>query len=143
MDDFFFTALLEALVNGQVVQFLSIGDEIGFPVVPEKTVWGTLIIVFLVILIDTVHQTISIPIEKREKAIKLLTEVCDAGTVTVLKLQQLTDLLNLLVTAIVPGRMFTRRMYVKYGNWNMKQHYHINVGRELKADYLVSSGIPS
>ena len=39
--------------------------------------------------------------------------------------------------AIIPGRTFTRRMYTKYSFPNLKQHYHINVDRELKGDCLV------
>ena len=64
LDDFFFAALLEALCNNHVDVFLKICDEIGFPVTLEKTVWGTTVIVFLDILIDTEHQTISIPMKK-------------------------------------------------------------------------------
>ena len=58
VDDFFFTALLEAMCNGQVYEFLKIRDEIRFPVAPEKTVWGMTIIIFLGILINTETQTI-------------------------------------------------------------------------------------
>ena len=95
-------------------EFLRICDEIGFPVSPEKTVWATTIIVFLGILIDTLQQTISVPVEKRQKAIELLSAMINSCTTMVLKLQQLTGLLNFLATAIVPGRKFTQRMYTKY-----------------------------
>ena len=89
---------------------------------PEKTVWATNIIVFLGILIDTISQTISIPIKKCEKALNQLNYVINARTVTVLELQQLTGLLNFISRAVVPGTAFTRRMYVKYAN----------IGRKLK-----------
>ena len=39
LDDFILGALLEALCNGQVQEFLKICDQIKFPVAPEKTVW--------------------------------------------------------------------------------------------------------
>ena len=72
LDDFFFAALLAVLCNNQVQKFLNLYDEIGFPVVLEKMVWATQIIVFLGILIDTINQTISIPSEKLKKAVDLL-----------------------------------------------------------------------
>ena len=137
LDDFFFAALLEALCNNQVQAFLNICDEINFPVVPEKTVWGMVIIVFLGILFDTLNQTVSIPVDKCAKAVDLLMDVIGSRTVTVLKLQQLTGLLNFISTGVVPGRTFTRRMYCKYSFPKKKQHYRINVDRELKNDCLM------
>ena len=92
------------------------------------------IIVFLGILLNTVTQTISILIEKRHKALKLLNEVIKSRTVTVLKLQQLTGLLNFLSTAIIPGRTFTRMMYAKYAYPKLKQHHHIKVDSELRSN---------
>ena len=55
----------------------------------------------------------------------------------VLKLQQLTSLLNFISRAIVPGRTFTRRMYTKYACVGLKQHYHVNVDHELRSDYKI------
>ena len=40
VDDFFFTALLKALCNGQVYEFLNISEQINFPVVLEKNGLG-------------------------------------------------------------------------------------------------------
>ena len=71
---------------------------------PEKTVWGMVIIVFLGILFDTLNQTVSIPVDKCAKAVDLLMDVIGSRTVTVLKLQQLTGLLNFISTGVVPGR---------------------------------------
>ena len=116
---------------------MKICDGIGFPVAPEKTVWGTTIMIFLGIMLDTVHQTVSITIDKRAKVVDLLMHIIRSRTVTVLKLQQTTGLLNFIATAIVPGRTFTRRMYVKYAYPDLKQHYHINVDHELRSDCLV------
>ena len=86
------------------------------------------------ILIDTVNQLISIPVDKVEKARNLLTELIQSKKMTVLKLQQITGLLNFLARAIYPGRVFTRRLYVKYSYQGLKQHYHINVDNEMRED---------
>ena len=53
LDDFLFAALLKALCDGQVKEFMCICQEINFPITPEKTVLGTRIIVFLGFLINT------------------------------------------------------------------------------------------
>ena len=114
--------------------FLRLCELINFPVAPEKTEWGTCISMFLGILLNTITQTVSIPIEKRNKALELLQFVVTSRTVTVFKLQQLTGLLNFLSTAIIPGRTFTRMMYTKYAHVGMKQHYHVNIDSELHSD---------
>ena len=73
------------MCNGQIETFLKIYDEICFPVSPEKTVWGSDIIIFLGILkiflgilINTISQTICIPMEKRVKSLNQLNEVLAA-----------------------------------------------------------------
>ena len=66
LDDFLFAALLKTLCNEDVKQFMDICNEINFPVAPKKTVWATTILVFLGILINTIMQTISIPLDKTQ-----------------------------------------------------------------------------
>ena len=94
VDDFFFAALMSALCNGSVYEFLNICEQINFPVAPEKTVWVMTIIVFLGILINTETQTISVPLEKCIKALNRLEEALTVRSLTILKLQQLAGLLN-------------------------------------------------
>ena len=52
-------------------------------------------------------------------------------------MQQITGLLNFISKAIVPGRAFTRRMYCKFSDPKLKQHYHLKIDQELKADCSV------
>ena len=87
LEDFLFATLLKVLRNGHVDIFLQVCAEINFPVTPDKTEWVTTIIVFLGILINTETQTISIPIEKHLKALKMLQELISACSITILKLQ--------------------------------------------------------
>ena len=60
LDDYFFAALCKALCDGQVRVFLDICDYICFPVSLEKTFWGTQLLTFLGLLIDTINQRICI-----------------------------------------------------------------------------------
>ena len=127
------------LCNGQINQFLDICQEINFPIAPEKTEWVTTVIVFLGFLINTVTQTISIPLDKRMKALEQLEEILLVKKMTIKKLQKMTGLLNFISRAIVPGRTFMRRMYAKFTGRNMmklKPHYNIKIDKELKANCM-------
>lgn len=107
------------------------------PISNEKTEQPTQQIVFLGIQLNTNQQQISVPKEKCDRALTDLDNVINSRKITVLQLQQLTGLLNFIGRAVVPGRAFTRRMYNKFSDPKLKQHYHINVDRELRQDCLV------
>ena len=82
---------------------------------------------------------ITVPEQKRIKALNWLQKIRDSRKATVKQLQQLTGLLNFVAKAIVPGRTFTRRMYTKYSNLEqlnpkLRQYHHINLDKEFKED---------
>ena len=85
----------------------------------EKTCWSTQVIVFLGMLLDTINQMISIPIDKRNCAVELdlLTKKTSSRKATILQLQQLAGLLNFISGAVVPGRAFTRHIYCKFSKF--------------------------
>ena len=64
LDDFFFVALLKWLCNSQINTFLEVCKEIKFPVALEKTYWGTTVLVFLGLLLDSERQLVCIPKKK-------------------------------------------------------------------------------
>lgn len=132
LDDYFFVHLLRTNCDWQVTVFLGICEEINFPVSLDKTVWSSQEIVFLGLLLNTLLQVVSIPEDKRRKALDALDRVLRAKKVKVIELQKLTGQLNFLAQAIVPGRTFTRRMYAKYRS--LKQFHHVRVDNELRAD---------
>ena len=136
LDDYLFVALLKHLCDGQIDTFLKVCAEIKFPVSMEKTFWGQQVLIFLGLLIDTVRQMISIPVQKIEKARSLIEEMVNSKKTTVHKLQQICGYLNFLGRCIVPGKAFTRRLYSFFGP-NMKPHYHLNVKVEMKEDLRV------
>ena len=136
LDDFLFAALLKSWCNQQISNFLQVCAEIKFPVSLSKTYWGTDILVFLGLLINTVEQMVSIPAEKIDRANQLVNELLSSKKTTVYKLQKLTGFLNFLCRAIVPGRAFTRRLY-SYFSSSMKKHFHVNVNSEMKSDLRV------
>lgn len=107
------------------------------PVAPEKTFRAQQVIVFLGLLLNALTRTVSIPLEKRDKALEQIEFFLVKKKVTVLQIQQLAGILNFICRAVVPGRAFTRRLYNKTDN--LKQHYHVRVDGEMKADLTMWS----
>lgn len=137
LDDFLFGEIGKNNCDNQVKTFMEICNSINFPVSLDKTILGSQEIVFLGILINTRTRTISIPTEKRDRALQEIDTITRAKKVKVLQVQQLTGLLNFICRAIFPGRAFTRRFYAKISGGNLKQHHHIRVDQEMREGLLV------
>ena len=107
-------------------------DMWNFPVAMEKTEWATTIIVFLGMLFDTKRQVIAIPLDKKEKAIKLLLKIRNEKKTTVLHLQQLTGLLNYLCKSIFAGLAYLHNFHTR--TIGLKRYHHVNVNSEMCLD---------
>ena len=138
LDDYLFAEMVKTLCNRQVKIFIAICGQIGLPVNIDKTFWGTTVLVFLGLLIDTVNQIISIPIEKIQKGLKLLNEMLGKPSkkCTLLQLQKLCGFLNFLGRSVIPGRAFTRQLYAKTSDTNqkLKLHHHLRITSEMRRD---------
>ena len=135
LDDYFFVALLKAMCDRQITTFLQVCGQINFPVSMEKTCWGQTQITFLGLLIDTVRQIICIPLDKLNRALDMIDKILTkrGKKLKLRELQQLCGFLNFLCKAIVPGRVFTRRMYT-YGAKLTKPDHHFTITQEFKSD---------
>ena len=65
--------------------------------------------------------------------------IASKKSATIKQIQSLTGILNFLNRAIVPGRVFTRRMYAKLKTRNsrgqrLKQYHHISLDSEFRKD---------
>ena len=142
LDDFLFLTLKKLICNDMIEQFIKLCQELNVPVAFKKTEWASTMLVFLGILLNGQSLTLSIPVEKQQKALKFLHEITSKKRVTIKQLQTLTGYLNFLTKAIVPGRTFTCRMYAKYTNikgamtnkGRPKQYYHILLDSEFRLD---------
>ena len=114
LDDFLFIAISRLICNGMINSFLQLCFELNLPVAEEKTKWASTLVIFLGILLDSKHLILSIPIDKRDKALNLLNNLTGKRRIEVKQLQRLTGYLNFLAKAIFAGRTFTRRIYAKY-----------------------------
>ena len=63
LDDFLFIALLQAICDKMIKVFMKLCQEINIPIAVEKTEWACMLIIFLGILMDGEHRTLSIPVE--------------------------------------------------------------------------------
>ena len=142
LDDFLFIASEEGTCNNMVRRFILICEEIGCPIAIEKTEWAALHMIFLGLMLNGDSLTISIPKEKKDKALYLLNAAIDRKKVTIRFVQQLSGTLNFLNRALVPGRAFTRRMYDKLKLKDqqgrpLKQYHHVNLGKPFLQDCKV------
>ena len=130
LDDFFFAALKKLFCDQQLEVFLQVCKDINFPVALEKTFWGSTLMTFLGLLLDTEKQLICIPVEKILKALDMISILLNkkGGKVKVLEIQKLCGFLNFLCKCVIPGRVFLRRMYI-CGN-NLLPHHHIKLTAE-------------
>ena len=133
LDDFLFAAAMKWFCDQQVQRFLDVCKDINFPVALEKTFWGTGVLVFLGLLLDTQRQLVCIPPDKISKALTLIDQFLNNKKATVLQFQRLCGSLNFLCRCIVPGRAFLRRLYL-IGNKDLKQHHHVKITKEHKLD---------
>ena len=140
LDDCLFAALKKLLCDSQVRTFLTICSQINFPVSLEKTVWGTTLLTFLGVLIDTVNQLICIPVDKLERAMDMIKFFLNKknAKVTVLQIQKLAGFLNFLCRCIIPGRAFVRRLYsLVQSEGKLMQHHHIRITEEVRLDHQI------
>ena len=136
LDDFLFISTSEQQSMYRVRTFIQICKYLGVPIAEDKIVWPTTTVKFLGVLINGENKFLQIPHDKKDKALFKLMRVMDKRTVTVREIQELTGLLNFLAKVIIPGRVFTRRMYTKISDktGHLKQYHHITLDKQFKDD---------
>ena len=139
LDDFLFIETSQSGCNRMVRTFTEICAYLGVPVAMDKLVYATTSVKFLGVIINGVHKLLQVPQEKKSKALHMLQRMNDKRTATVRDIQQLTGLLNFLAKIIVPGRLFTRRMYAKMEakTTNLMQHHHVTIDAEFRSDMAI------
>ena len=139
LDNFLFITFLKWLCNSQIQTFLEVYEKIRFPVALKKTLWATMVIVFLGMLINTERQLVFILQEKVDKALLQIEAILGSKKrkTTVEKIQKLCGLLNFLCRAIVPGRPFLMRLYNSLAGLKaktLKSYHHVKIANDTKLD---------
>ena len=140
LDDYLFAAAFKRECDRQVKEFLQVCQEINFPVALEKTFWGTTVLIFLGLLLDTERQLVCIPLDKLNKALNMVEFFLNKRNkkATVLQFQKLCGSLNFLCRCILPGRAFLRRLYISgISEFGLKQHHHIRISKEHRLDLMI------
>lgn len=88
LDDHQFCDGSKTSCDDQIVTFLQICQEINLPISPDKTLWGSQIMIFLGMLINTITRTLSIPAEKVQRAVDELLYLIHHKKTTVLQIQK-------------------------------------------------------
>ena len=135
LDDFLFLAAVAFLCNHQLSVFLRICEKINFPVSEDKTEWASKCITFLGLLIDLRAKLVRIPQQKIVRATNLINKMLTAKKfkTTLRELQELCGYLNFLCKAIIPGRTFTRRLYMLGAGLRLP-HHHLKLKADARAD---------
>ena len=94
LDDFLFAAITMMLCNCMVQIFLVLCQEISCPIADNKTEWATQYIVFLGILLNGKVLFLSVPEDKRHKALNMLSEFTTQYKTMIKKIQKLMGTLN-------------------------------------------------
>ena len=87
LDDFLFLAPRKLWCDLMTEEFLHICSELNIPVAVEKTEWEMMLIVFLGILLNRKTLTLSLPMEKKDKALNLLNELMGKRKITIKQLR--------------------------------------------------------
>ena len=112
LDDFLaiFAASEQVAAREYKRTFSQICQELGLEVKLSKNAAGT-VIEFLGLIIDTNHMEARLPLEKKERGLRLIIELAGRKSCTLLDLQRVTGLLNFLAKVIPLRRTFCQRLY--------------------------------
>ena len=86
LDDLLCAAWSRILCNTMIRKFLDLCEHLSIPVALEKTQWVDTVIVFLGILLDGHHLVLCVPLDKRDKALKLLNDLSGKRKATIKQL---------------------------------------------------------
>ena len=120
-------------------QFYTIMEHIGMSITKNKTLGPTQILQYLRFLLNFIKQTIQIPIDKRQKYLKLITEALDLHkcrkAMTVKKIQSLAGSLNYICATLPARKVFLTSLYqLLSGPHPLKLGHHHHLTAETVDD---------
>ena len=113
LDEFLIDAQTQFECDQYLSKFLSVCQDIGIPMAPEKTVGPSTNITFLGIELDTVAQEARLSLDKLERCQELIQDFLRRKKVSLREIQSLCGLLNF--ACQIPGRPFLRRLFSSPG----------------------------
>jgi hypothetical protein len=132
LDDFLFGDVSRERCQHALDTFIALCNRLGIPISEHKIEGPTTTLKFLGLVIDTVKRTVTLPLDKIQKALRILNELLGKRKTIARKIQSLAGLLNFCAKAQPAARAFIRKLYdVSAGK---APHLHIQLSAEVKAD---------
>lgn len=133
LDDFLFVGSSHKQCKDSLHTFITLANELGIPLAPNKTVGPTTNIVFLGVQLNTEKMTASLPSEKINRYVADLSELQNHRKITLRQLRSIIGKLQFATSVIRPGRPFLRRLINKTIGIT-KPHFYIRLGSEELKD---------
>ena len=113
--------------------FMTKMKSLGVPVASEKTEGPTTKLSFLGLELDSSEMTIRIPKAKIEEICQKILDMLSRKKCTLRQMQSLIGSLNFACRAVVPGRLFCRRLINAICGLT-KPNHHLNITVSMKED---------
>ena len=136
LDDFLIIAPTYSSCLSTLNLFISICQDIGVPLAPDKTVGPSQVLEFAGIRLDTVQMVASLPPDKIDKFSSAIQNMLESKSVQLKQIQSLAGMLNFACGVIAPARAFSRRLY-NLSIGLSRPYHHRKITREVRADLLV------
>ena len=136
LDDFLFIAPTFHQCKLSLQTFISICEEIGVPLAPEKTVGPSQVIEFAGIHLDTVDMSASLPQDKVTKFIQQIDLLLSLKSAKLKQIQALAGMLNFACGVIAPARAFSRRL-IDLTIGLSKPYHHTRITIPVRLDLLL------
>jgi hypothetical protein len=133
IDDFLLLANSFDKCNHDLHAFITMCNDIGVPLAPDKTCGPSTSIQFLGIILDAVHMHARLPEDKLVRARNLLLALLRKQKVTLKELQSVIGLLSFCSEVVVPGRPFLRRL-IDLTIGVSRPYFHIRLTKQAKLD---------
>ena len=132
-DDFFIITLHRNSAIHDFQLALQAFKDLGIPVAPDKTVGPTTRLPYLGVQIDSADLSMSVPDDKVNELLSLLTSWCKRRKCTKTELLSLTGKLSDVCKVVEPGRIFVRRLF-DLAHSVTAGHHHITLNADARGD---------
>lgn len=110
LDNFLLLDRDKGSLRAKLAAFLSMCEDIGVPIAPDKTVEPTRVITFLGFEIDSIAMELRLPLDKLKTCKLNIASVVQKDKIQLRRLQSIIVMLNFACGAVVPGRAFLHRL---------------------------------
>lgn len=134
LDDFFGASDHSADAYWPVYLFQLLCEALGFSLSPEKVFWGSTKLTVLGIELDSIAQTASISLDKKNKLIGLCKQILTQKKASLLDMQKIAGHLQFVVQIAPHGKAFMRRLYDGVRSRYKHPHHQKKISKEIRRE---------